>query len=148
MSDFVDYASFVALIDDDEHSAHLLTRTLVDQGAHGVQCYGDANQGFIRLRAVLSDARAAWPEIVILDLKEHSGANLEFLETIRQLTRQHGVPVVVLAPQPDETCRQALLAAGAAAVFVRHADRDAYRRVAADIIQFGAVQQRPTAVGM
>ena len=148
MSDYVDFASFVALIDDDEYSAHLLTRTLIDQGAHGVQCYGDAGKAFSRLRAVLSDPTAAWPVLIILDLKEHSGANLEFLESIRQLTRQHGVPVTVLAPQTDEQCRQALLASGAAAVFVRHAERDAYRRVAADIIHFATLQQRPEAVGM
>ncbi|WP_193334956.1 response regulator [Devosia beringensis] len=148
MSNYVNYASFVALIDDDEHSAHLLTRTLVDQGAHGVQSYGDANQALVRLKAVLSDVTAAWPALIILDLKEHSGANLEFLDTIGQLTCQHGVPVVVLAPQQTEQCRQALLANGAAAVFVRHAERDAYRRVAADIVEFVTLSQRPEAVGM
>ena len=148
MSNYVNYASFVALIDDDEHSAHLLTRTLVDQGAHGVQSYGDATKALVRLKAVLSDVTAAWPALIILDLKEHSGANLEFLDTIGQLTRQHDVPVVVLAPQPTEQCRQALLANGAAAVFVRHAERDAYRRVAADLVEFVTLSQRPEAVGM
>tara|TARA_R110002020_G_scaffold16586_8_gene58610 strand:- start:301 stop:735 length:435 start_codon:yes stop_codon:yes gene_type:complete len=144
----VDFASFVALIDDDEHSAHLLTRTLVEQGAHGVQCYGDATKAFIRLRAVLGDATAARPVLIILDLKEHSGANLEFLAAIRQLTRRHDVPVVVLAHQADDSCREALLASGAAAVFARHGERDAYRRVAAEIIEFATLEQRPEAVGM
>jgi DNA-binding response OmpR family regulator len=148
VSNYVDYASFVALIDDDEHSAHLLTRALVDQGAHGVQTYGDAIKGLGRLKAVLSDTNAAWPALIILDLKDHSGANLEFLDVIGQLTRQHGVPVVVLAPQPTEQCRQALMANGAAGVFVRHAERDAYRRVAADIVEFVTLAERPEAVGM
>ena len=44
MNDDVDYASFVALVDDDGHSAHLLTRTLLAQNAPGVQCYGDAGE--------------------------------------------------------------------------------------------------------
>lgn len=148
MNDYVDYASFVALIDDDEHSAHLLTRTLVDQGAHGVQGYGDAIAALVRLKAVLSDASATRPSLIVVDLKAHSGANLEFMGTIQQLTRQSGVPVVVLSPQLEEQGRRALIESGAAAVFVRHAERDAYRRVAADIVEFGTLTQRPVAVGM
>ena len=148
MNDYVDYASFVALIDDDEHSAHLLTRTLVDKGAHGVQNYGDAAKALVRLQAVLNDKGASWPGMIVVDLKAHSGANLEFLDKIRQLTVRSNVPVVVLAPQPTEQCRLALLEAGADAVFTRHADRDAYRRVAADMVEFWALSQRPVAVGM
>ena len=147
MSDYVDYASFVALIDDDEHSAHLLTRTLVGQGAHGVQFYGDAAQARLRLQAVLNDPTATWPSLIIVDLKEHSGANLEFITSIRQLTRQNGVSVVVLA-KTDEFARQALLASGAAAVFERHAERDAYHRTAAEIVEFVTLERRPEAVGM
>ena len=148
MNDYVDYASFAALIDDDEHSSHLLTRTLVDQGAHGIQYYGDAISSLARLQVVLKDPTAAWPALIIVDLKAHSDANLEFLGVIRQLTRQSGVPVVVLAPQHGEQHRQALLNGGAAEVFVRHADRDAYRAVAADIVEFWALARRPEAVGM
>lgn len=148
MNDSVDYASFVALIDDDEHSAHLLTRTLVAHSAPGVQCYGDASAAFLRVKAVLSDPAAARPALIIVDLKNHSDANLEFLEAIEHLIRQNGVPLIVLAPLLEETRRRALLESGASAVFVRHADRDAYRRVAGDIVEFWAHTQRPVAVGM
>ena len=148
MNNYIGYASFAALIDDDEHSAHLLTRTLVDQGAHGVQDYGNANNALIRLKAVLGDPTAAWPAVIIVDLKAHSGANLEFVDTIGQLTLQCDVPVVVLTPDRDEAHRQLLLKSGAAAVFPRHADRDAYRRVAADIVEFWTLTGRPEAVGM
>jgi DNA-binding response OmpR family regulator len=148
VNDYVDYASFVALIDDDEHSAHLLTRTLVAHSAPGVQCYGDASAALMRLKPVLSDPSASRPALIIVDLKAHSNANLEFLAANGQLIRQHGVPLVVMSPLLEEQSRRALLDSGASAVFVRHADRDAYRRVAGDIVEFWAHSQRPVAVGM
>lgn len=148
MNDHVDYASFVALIDDDEHSAHLLTRTLVAHGAAGVQSYGDSAAALLRLKAVLSDQTATRPALIVLDLKAHSDANVEFLEAIQHLIARAGVPVVVLAPLQAEQRRQALLKKGASAVFVRHAERDAYRGVAGDIVEFWAQTQRPVAVGM
>ena len=42
---YVDNAPFVALIDDDQHSAHLLTRMLIAHGSPDVQWYGDAADG-------------------------------------------------------------------------------------------------------
>lgn len=145
--DLVD-AAFLALIDDDEHSAQLLTRTLMDRGAPGVRYYGDAELAHRRLGALLADPEANLPRVIIVDLKEHSGANLEFLETARQLLGQCGVSVVVLTAHDDDARRQALLDHGAASVLVRHADRDAYRRVAADIVQYATHQARFEAVGM
>jgi len=148
VNNYVDYASFAALIDDDEHSAHLLTRTLVAQGAPGIQLYGDAAAALLRLQAVLGDRTAARPALIIVDLKAHSGATVEFLSSIQQLIRQHDVPLVVLAPELNEERRRALFDLGAAGVFVRHADRDAYRGVAADIVEFWAQTERSEAVGM
>lgn len=148
MNDDLEDTSFLALIDDDAHSAQLLTRTLLEQGAPGVQNYGDAGLAMSRLNGLMADPAAALPQLIIVDLKEHSGANLEFLETARQLLRHCGVSVVVLSAHKDEARRQALLANGAASVWIRHADRDSYRRVAADIVQFATHQQRLEAVGM
>ncbi|MGV8854421.1 MAG: hypothetical protein ACOH2L_07210 [Devosia sp.] len=147
MNDYADYASFVALIDDDTHSADLLTRTLVAQSAPGVQYYGNAIAGLSRLKAVISDASAYRPALIIVDLKSHSNANLEFLATVAPVLAQVGIPMIVLTALVEEQGR-ALLDHGAAAIFNRHADRDAYRRVAADIVEFWALTQRPVAVGM
>ncbi|HTM79163.1 MAG TPA: hypothetical protein VL133_16235, partial [Devosia sp.] len=58
------------------------------------------------------------------------------------------IPVVVMAPQLERAAAEALHDAGAAAVFTRHAERDAYRREAANIISFWARSQRLDAVGM
>lgn len=143
-----DYTSFVALIDDDVHSAHLMTRALLVQGASSVQHYGDAVSARARLQTDLGKASPEQPGLIVVDLKAHSGANLEFLIAVQQLTRASGVPVVVLAPRLGEQSRHALLENGAAAVFVRHAERDAYHRVAADIVELWALTQRPEAVGM
>jgi DNA-binding response OmpR family regulator len=145
---YVDNAPFVALIDDDQHSAHLLTRMLLAHGSPDVHSYGNAMDGAARLHAVLSDVNANWPSLLIVDLKSHSGANLEFISSIQHLARQKGVPVVVMAPTLDREGRQALLDAGASAVFFRQAELDAYRREAAGIVSFWARNQRLDAVGM
>ncbi|UJW87038.1 response regulator [Devosia sp. SL43] len=148
MNVYVDNTPFLALIDDDQHSAHLLTRMLVAHGSPDIAWYGDASDGAARLHAVLADINANWPSLLIVDLKSHSGANLDFLSSIQHLARQKGVPVVVMAAATDRQGRQALLDAGASAVFFRQAELDAYRREAAGIVSFWARSQRLDAVGM
>ena len=148
MNVYVDNSPFVALIDDDQHSAHLLTRMLIAHGSPDVHAYGNAVDGAARLHAVLGDINANWPSLLIVDLKSHSSANFEFVSTIQHLARQKGVPVVVMAPTLDRQGRQALLEAGASAVFFRQAELDAYRREAAGIVSFWARNQRLDAVGM
>ena len=148
MNKSVDNSPFVALIDDDQHSAHLLTRMLIAHGSPDVQWYGHAVDGVERLQSVLGNVSANWPGLVIVDLKSHSGANLEFVASIQQLARQKGVPVVVMAATLDRPGRQALEDAGASAVFFRQAELSAYRREAAGIVSFWARTQRLDAVGM
>jgi DNA-binding NarL/FixJ family response regulator len=121
---------------------------LLAHGSPRVQCYGCATDGRRVLGDILADAAANWPGLLILDLKAHSGANLEFVSSIRSLTGQTGVPVVVMAPPLDRGDREALYEAGASGVFFRHAERDAYRREAAGIVSFWARSQRLDAVGM
>jgi DNA-binding response OmpR family regulator len=144
----VDNSPFVALIDDDRHSAHLLTRMLIAHGSPDVHWYGGASDGAARLQSVLGNASANWPGLVIVDLKAHSGANLEFVASIQHLARQKGVPVVVMSQMLARQDRQVLEDAGASAVFFRQAELDAYRREAAGIVSFWARTQRLDAVGM
>ncbi|ODT49662.1 hypothetical protein [Devosia sp. 63-57] len=140
--------SFIALIDDDGHSAYLLTRMLLGQGSPDVRHLGDAASGEAALLALLADAGGDWPDLVIVDLKSHSGANLEFLARNQAVLRPKGVRIAVMAQIAGLQAREALLAAGATAVFCRHAELDAYRHEAADIVSFWAQSQRPDAVGM
>ena len=148
MNKSVDNSPFVALIDDDQHSAHLLKRMLIAHGSPDVHWYGDATDGMARLQSVLGNVAANWPGLLIVDLKAHSDANVEFVSAIQHLARQRGVPVVVMAPPLDRQDRQALEEAGASAVFFRQAELDAYRREAAGIVSFWARTQRLDAVGM
>lgn len=148
MNKLVDNSPFVALIDDDQHSAHLLTRMLIAHGSPDVHWYGDAIDGMVRLQSELGNISANWPGLVIVDLKAHSGANLEFVSSIQPLARQKGVPVVVMSQTLERQDRQSLEEAGASAVFLRQAELDAYRREAAGIVSFWARTQRLDAVGM
>jgi DNA-binding response OmpR family regulator len=144
----MDGMPYLALVDDDQHSAHLLTRMLIAHGSPSIQWLGGALEGRLALAKVLSNPAADWPSLLIVDLKAHSSASLEFVSSIQSLARQKGVPVVVMAPPLERQGREALHDAGASGVFFRHADRDAYRREAAGIVSFWARNQRLDAVGM
>lgn len=139
---------FIALIDDDGHSAHLLTRMLVAHGAPEVKHFASPALGEAFLAEVLADPAGEWPGMVIVDLKAHSGANIEFLARNQALLRQKGIPFVAMTQTTDRAGRQALHDAGASAVFFRQAELDAYRREAAALVSFWARNQRLDAVGM
>lgn len=148
MLEAVDETPFIALVDDDAHSADLLIRALTAQGAPRVRpLFGDA-EGIESLLAVIGDVDNTWPDIVIIDLKAHSGANADFLARYHPLLRQKGIPVVVMTAPTGGAGRQALLEAGASAVFFRQAEREAYVNEATAIVSFWARQQRLDAVGM
>lgn len=148
LSDHMDGMPYLALVDDDQHSAHLLTRMLLAHGSPSVQWLGGAMEGRLALARVLSNPTADWPSLLIVDLKAHSSASLEFVSSIQSLARQKGLPMVVMTPPLDREGREALHEAGASGVFFRLADRDAYRREAAGIVSFWARSQRLDAVGM
>ena len=148
LNEYVENLPFVALVDDDQHSAHLLTRMLLAQGSPGIQWYGGADDGRLMLAHVLGNRDANWPRLLIVDLKAHSGANLEFVTSIQALVRRTGLLVVVMTTPLDRQGCDALRQAGASAVFFRHADLDAYRGEAAGIVSFWARSQRLDAVGM
>jgi CheY-like chemotaxis protein len=148
LNDDMDGMPYLALVDDDQHSAHLLTRMLLAHGSPDVQWLGGAMEGRLALARVLGNPAADWPSLLIVDLKAHSSASLEFVASIKALVCQKGVPVVAMTPPLDREARDAFYEAGASGVFFRHADRDAYRREAAGIVSFWARSQRLDAVGM
>ena len=148
MNPVVDNTPYIALVDDDAHSARLLTRMLLAHGSPRIETFDGAADAMERLAPALGHGSQQWPGLVIVDLKAHSGANLEFLNTLAPIARTFDVPVAVMAQFLDQHLAPALHEAGAAAVFVRHADRDAYRREAANIVSFWARCQRLDAVGM
>lgn len=148
MNDYGDSAPQLALVDDDSFSADLLMRTLDAHGAPAMQWYGNADRGAALLSGVLGGPSRHWPKAVIVDLKAHSGANLEFVTAVRRLIAGKGIDLLVLTADRDAAARAELLAAGAAAIFTRHADIAAYRDEALAIVEFWSLSQRPEAVGM
>lgn len=147
MNTVVDNTPYFALVDDDAHSAHLLTRMLLAHGAPRIVTFTDAADAASRLFPSLASA-AACPTLVIVDLKAHSAANLEFVVVLATVAGKLDIPVAVMAQRPDRQHTADLHDAGVTAVFTRHAERDAYRREAANIVSFWARSQRLDAVGM
>ena len=141
-------APFIGLIDDDGHSAYLFMRSMAAISGPAVCNYGDGDEGAADLGIVLSDASADWPELVVVDLKFHSGATLEFVQRHHAWLHQKGVPLVVMIPLADRAGCDAYHEAGAAAVFFRQPERDAYLRELVGIENFWARNQRLDAVGM
>ena len=148
MNPVVDNTPYVALVDDDAHSARLLTRMLLAHGSPRIETFASADEAVAQLAPTLSQSARLWPSMVIVDLKAHSGANLEFVAALAPIIGKLDIPVAVMAQSADRPIATALHDAGAAAVFTRHADREAYRREAANIVSFWARSQRLDAVGM
>jgi CheY-like chemotaxis protein len=148
MNPAVNNTPYIALVDDDAHSARLLTRMLLAHGSPRIADFADAADAMARLAPVLSAGQRVWPSMIIVDLKAHSAANLEFVSALAPIVDKLDIPVVVMAQSAEQPATAALHEAGAAAVFTRHADREAYRREAAKIVSFWARCQRLDAVGM
>jgi CheY-like chemotaxis protein len=125
----------IALVDDDYHSARLMTRTLEACGAPSVGRMPDAERAVDVLAG-----RSAEPELLaVVDLKSSSTATRDFIERLK--THAPSLLVVAMATSLDREARSALIEAGAAAVFQRHSDIALYRREAASIVDFWARQR-------
>jgi DNA-binding NarL/FixJ family response regulator len=147
MNSAVDNSPFFALVDDDQHSAYLLVRMLLAHGAPRIVVFTSAADATARLYPLLASPSAC-PTMVIVDLKCRSAANLEFVTELAPVAGKLDLPIAVLAQRPERQQIADLHDAGATGVFTRHADRDAYRREAANIVSFWARSQRLDAVGM
>lgn len=135
----------IVLVDDDYHSARLMTRMLAAHDGPGVTRFADAHDALVALMAVAERAPVSAPWIVVVDLKASSTATLDFVLALKQNAPR--LLVVAIAPSLDRMVRNALVDAGAAAVFERYADLNLYRREAANIVSFWARSQRLDAVG-
>lgn len=134
-----------ALVDDDSHSARLLLRSLFDHSAPRTRWLGDGRRALRSLAEV--GGEEGWPELIIVDLKSRSSATRDFIAHIRMAASENGSTIIAMAPSLERDLRESLLEAGAAAVFERHGDINAYRREAAGIINFWARNQRLERVG-
>lgn len=138
---------FMALVDDDSHSARLMIRMLLAHGAPSVSWLDGEALATAELGKLLDDSKAALPGLVIVDLKSSSTATAEFIAKLRGMRDGPALLIAAMAPSLDREVRDVLLHAGADAVFERQANIDFYRREAAAIVSFWVRNQRLEAVG-
>lgn len=135
----------IALVDDDFHSARLMMRMLSAHGGPYVEWLSDAETALDTLAAYDALPPINGKCMAIIDLKASSTASRDFIIQMRR--KAPGLLVIAMAPTLDRETRNALLDAGAAAVFERHGELNAYRREAASIVGFWVRSQRLDAVG-
>ena len=138
---------FMALVDDDSHSARLMIRMLLAHGAPSVNWLDSEVTATAELGQLLNDRRATLPGLVIVDLKSSSTATANFVAKLRGMQDGSALLIAAMASTLDREVREVLLEAGADAVFERQADIDFYRREAAAIVSFWVRNQRLEAVG-
>ncbi|MBL8596192.1 MAG: hypothetical protein J0I48_11685 [Devosia sp.] len=135
----------IALIDDDYHSARLMTRMLEAHGGPQVSRLPDPEQAVEALADSAVTPMVAGQYMAVVDLKSSSTATRDFVARLKQ--RVPELLVVAMAATLDREVRNELLEAGASAVFERHSDITLYRREAASIVAFWVRNQRLDAVG-
>ena len=128
----------IALVDDDYHSARLMTRMLEAGGASHVSLMADLERAVDQLSEMARHPGSEF--LAVVDLKSSSSATRDFIERLKG--RAPGLTIVAVALSLDREVRTTLLDAGAAAVFERHSDIELYRREAACIVDFWARSQR------
>jgi response regulator RpfG family c-di-GMP phosphodiesterase len=139
--------AFMALVDDDSHSARLMIRMLLAHGAPSVSWLDGETLASTELGKLLADGRSVLPGLVIVDLKSSSTATADFIAKLRSMPDGSALLIAAMAPSLDREVRDALLEAGADAVFERQPNIDFYRREAAAIVSFWVRNQRLEAVG-
>ena len=132
----------IALVDDDYHSARLMTRMIE---AHGGPQVSRMPNPDVAVEALAEVMPVAGQCMAVVDLKSSSTATRDFVSRLKH--RAPHLLVVAMAPSLDRDTRNELLDAGASAVFERHSDITLYRREAASIVAFWVRNQRLDAVG-
>lgn len=135
----------IALVDDDYHSARLMTRMLEAHGGPQVSRMPDPEMAVETLAEAAVAPPVAGQCMAVVDLKSSSTATRDFVSRLKH--RAPRLLVVAMAPSLDRDIRNELLDAGASAVFERHSDITLYRREAASIVAFWVRNQRLDAVG-
>lgn len=138
---------FMALVDDDSHSARLMIRMLLAHGAPSVSWLDGEALADSEFGQLLADPKAALPGLVIVDLKSSTTATADFIRKLRAMKDGTALLIAAMAPTLERPVRDVLLEAGADAVFERQANIDFYRREAAAIVSFWVRNQRLEAVG-
>ena len=138
---------YMALVDDDSHSARLMIRMLLAHGAPSVSWLNGEALATAELGKLLDDDLAALPGLVIVDLKNSSTATRDFIVKLRAMRDGRSLLIAAVAATLEKDVRDVLLNAGADAVFERQADVNSFRREAAAMVSFWVRNQHLDAVG-
>ncbi|MBN9308089.1 MAG: hypothetical protein J0I99_07750 [Devosia sp.] len=138
---------YMALVDDDSHSARLMIRMLLAHGAPSVSWLNGEALATAELGKLLDDDAAALPGLVIVDLKHSSTATRDYIARLRGMRDGRSLLIAAIAPSLEREVRDVLHDAGADAVFERQADINSFRREAAAIVSFWVRNQHLDAVG-
>lgn len=87
---------FMALVDDDSHSARLMIRMLLAHGAPSVSWLDGEAIASTELGKLLDDRKATLPGLVIVDLKSSSNATADFVRKLRGM--QDGTALLIAFP--------------------------------------------------
>lgn len=145
MMTVLDRQPAIVLVDDDYHSARLMTRMIAAHDGPRVIRFADGQAALTALVAIADYPPTSEQCMVVVDLKASSTASLDFILSLKQ--RAPRLLVVAVASTLDRDVRNDLIDAGATAVFQRQADLNLYRNEAASIVSFWARSQRLDAVG-
>lgn len=126
-----------ALVDDHIHAARLMSRTMVrGQVPARLSWLGNGDRARRILPLRLETASPHTPDMIIVDLKIHSGATAAFIAEIGNLARTAGVPIAAITADKNPRTIDHLRQCGASAVFERHHDLTAYRAEIARLTDF------------
>jgi CheY-like chemotaxis protein len=123
------------LVDDDIHSARLLVRTLSRLGGPALTWYGRAERSLRLLTNDFASLRPGRPQAIVVDLKGSSAATATFIRRLRERLPA-ALPIIAMAAAEEAPVHEAILAAGATAIFLRGADAAAYRGEVARLAAF------------
>ena len=135
----------LTLVDDDFHSARLLSKMIEAHSGPVPEVIASPAEAEERLAGLAATLPANARHLVIVDLKASSGATRDFVARLHAVAPQ--LEIIAMSPTLDREIRNGLLLAGATAVFERHADINLYRREAASIVSFWVRTQHLDAVG-
>lgn len=138
---------YLVLVDDDAHSARLMTRMLLAHGAPSIEWIDNAEAGLSKIKIALSGRDIALPGLMIVDLKSSSDATPQFVAEASGLDQRRDIPLAAMAQDGDRYGRDRLLGVGAHVVFERKADLHDYRAEAAAIVRFWVRNRHLEAVG-
>lgn len=122
------------LVDDDPHSAKFFRRRMAaiaqDKVNLNLDWFESPARALSAIKGYQSNAQnrfaEAVPNLIIIDLKFSSNANLGFMNNVMPMLRAANIPLVTFIANDDAAVRNVHLEAGASDCFTRHSELSRY----------------------